>query len=115
MTSRNHSATWRAAAGIMIAVSASLLAGCGSRQQPEAQVAPQSSKAALTAGDETSGLLQKWCADCHLPPLAQAHKVQEWRYIVLRMQKHRTSGGLPAIAAQDMEKLISYFESHAQP
>ena len=115
-----YSGAWHVISVVALTLFILVTAACGSRQQTEAHTTPAAlatplNTASLGMGDETSMLLRKWCADCHLPPAAESHKLREWRYIMLRMQRHRTSGGLPEIWQQDFEKLVSYFESHAQP
>lgn len=117
MVDHAHSAAWRVINFVALTLFIFAAAACDSRQQTEAHTTPATPTNAASLGmdDETSILLKKWCADCHLPPAAESHKLREWRYIMLRMQRHRTSGGLPAILQQDFQKLVSYFESHAQP
>src|SRR3569832_2042060 len=102
-------AKWRAVRVATVAIFAVAIPACGDRQQVDSAAATDN----IAAAGEAAPLLQKWCTDCHLVPPAASHKVQEWRYIVLRMQGHRIAGGLGEIDKSDLERLISYFENHA--
>src|SRR3569623_1757404 len=100
-------AKWRAVRVATVVIFAVAIAACGDRQQVDSAAATDN----IAAAGEAAPLLQKWCTDCHLVPPAASHKVQEWRYIVLRMQGHRIAGGLGEIDKSDLERLISYFEN----
>lgn len=100
---------WRAAAISALALTA---AACGDKQA--AHQAPSAATKNIAAAGEAAPLLKKWCTECHLAPSPASHKAQEWPYILLRMQRHRIAGGLGEIDKPDLERLISYFESHAQ-
>lgn len=69
----------------------------------------------MMGGQKSNELLKKWCADCHAPPLPESHAPSEWPNVVIRMQQHRQSKGLSAIPGQDMNDIINYLQTHAQP
>lgn len=97
----------RAAGGAVLAVFIAAAAACD-RDDGAAS-------AGHGAETDTSPLMQRWCADCHLPPSAATHKARDWHNIVTRMQRHRLAGGLPGITPADFEQLVAYLERHAQP
>ena len=55
-------------------------------------------------------LMQKWCADCHIPPHSSDHTPAEWPSIVLRMQHHRVENGMAKIPDTQMEQIITYLQ-----
>jgi len=69
----------------------------------------------IGARDAQSSPLQKWCSDCHAPPMPTAHKAQEWANVLARMQNHRVTEGLAKIDDQSLKTIIEYLESHAKP
>src|SRR3569623_1463346 len=94
-----------------------LAAGCGGRDPAPASPPADSSRPATATvnAEAATALLEKWCAQCHLPPSAASHPARKWGYIVLRMQAHRIAGGLAEIDKSELETLVGYLESHAQP
>lgn len=112
-----HIALARALSRSAVAALIFLAAGCGGRDPAPASPPADSSRPATATvnAEAATALLGKWCAQCHLPPSAASHPAREWRYIVLRMQGHRIAGGLAEIDKTDLETLVSYLESHAQP
>lgn len=65
------------------------------------------------AVNEMQPLIQKWCSECHAAPRPSAHPRGDWRSIVLRMQQHRITKGLAAIAEEDLRKITHYYQTHA--
>jgi len=112
-----HIALARALPRSSVAALILLATGCGGRDPAPASPSAETSRpaSAVVNAEAATALLKKWCAECHLPPSAASHPAREWRYIVLRMQGHRIAGGLAEIDKTDLETLVGYLESHAQP
>src|SRR3569832_669464 len=82
-------------------------AGCGGRDPAPASPPAESSRPATATvnAEAATALLEKWRAQCHLPPSAASHPAREWRYIVLRMQAQRNAGGNAEIEKTDQETI----------
>jgi len=65
----------------------------------------------MAAKRKPAEVMQKWCADCHVPPLSSNHTPAEWPSIVVRMQHHRVENGMAKIPDTEMERIISYLQS----
>ena len=92
-----------------------LITGCGNHDR-QIQHAEKTMNAVQTSeGGGSSSPLQKWCSDCHAPPMPTSHKAQEWPNVVARMQNHRITEGLAKIDDQSLGKLLEYLQNHAQP
>jgi len=92
-----------------------LITGCGNHDGQVQHVEKTRGTVQASAGGGTSSPLQKWCSDCHAPPMPTSHKAGEWPNVVARMQDHRITEGLARIDDQSLGKLLEYLQDHAQP
>ena len=102
--------------GIVLAfVITTFITGCGNHDR-QIQPAEKTMAAVQTsAGSTTHSPLQKWCSDCHAPPMPTSHKAREWPNVVARMQNHRITEGLARIDDKSLGNLIEYLQNHAKP
>jgi len=85
------------------------MAGCGHEQGNHTEHVTQND---VKPG--SNDLLDKWCNDCHVPPLTNSHPPAEWQGIVMRMQNHRIVKGMLPIPEQEIDRIIHYLQTHAQ-
>ncbi len=91
----------------IIGVCVALLSACDSHEEMH--------RAALPDADSPGAQLeQKYCADCHAPPLPNKHTAQEWPNVVYRMQDRRRDHALPNIPDEERAVLIEYLQAHAK-
>lgn len=59
-------------------------------------------------------LEQEFCIQCHAMPDPQQHTVQEWPYVVARMNNYMHYRYMPAPDPQQTDEIINFLAEHAR-
>ena len=94
---------------MLLSMLLAVMSGCGHEQ---GNITEQTTPSIGTPG--SSELMNKWCTDCHAPPLSTSHPPSEWPSIVARMQNHRIVKGMTPIPAKEIGRVINYLQTHPQ-
>jgi len=54
------------------------------------------------------------CSACHRPPLPDSHTAQEWKSVLVRMQRHQDQNGLAHMSADEKKQILGYLKAHAK-
>jgi len=79
----------------------------------QAELHDDISRSKLIDNVDGKKLLQKYCSQCHAPPLAKKQTIKRWHSIILRMQRHRQQRGFKNMSKLDIRKLSQFLNQIA--
>ncbi len=64
--------------------------------------------------DAAESAFRRTCATCHTLPDPRRHTAREWPAIIVRMERHMTSRGIPPPPDEVLEEITAYLQRNAR-